>query len=99
VLRYLLTRCAPIGFFNCPSWLEATGTGFHIARRIWGSEFPCRHNTYRRAFQTCFYGRKQSGTECTIHVVVACPHLEVIDDEGREGGDLLAHSWQCTQAP
>ncbi len=26
-----------------------------------------RHDTYRRAFQPCFYGRKQPGTECNIH--------------------------------
>jgi hypothetical protein len=26
-----------------------------------------RHNTYRRTLQACFYGRKQSRTECNIH--------------------------------
>ena len=31
-----------------------------------------------------------------FRVVVAHPHLELIDEEGRERGDFLAHSWQCT---
>ena len=43
-------------------------------------------------------------SECIIHacqacpdfVVVAHPQLEVSGDEGREGGDILALSWQCT---
>ena len=58
----------------------------------------------RSILQPCFYGLAHADTECIIHacqacpdfVVVAHPQLEVSGDEGREGGDILALSWQCT---
>ena len=65
-------------------------------------------DTNRRTFQSRCYGRAHTGAECVIHpglqaclgfVVVAHPHLELIDEEGREGGDFLARSWQCTTLP
>jgi len=70
-------------------------------------------DTYRRILQPRCYSCAHGGTECVIHavrqdvVVVAHPHSEVIDDEGREGGVsrrkfalnerkafiVLSHSW------
>jgi len=68
----------------------------------------CGDDTHRRILQPCFYGRAHGGTERIIHAVryafldfvfVAHPHLEIIDDERREGGYFLALAWQRATRP